>query len=274
MQDPMKKRSLEDMKKSADEGMDRMDIDSATAMEEEDVCSNKLEDVSNHKPAAARLDLMTLLRRPSPFANETGALPIGEFEPQKFAPNVTTADMVDSALTHAKVLVVGAGGLGCELLKNLALSGIANVHVIDLDTIDVTNLNRQFLFRRTDVGSSKAQVAAAFINARCPWMKVTAHHGMIQDKDSSFYKSFNCIISGLDNVEARRWLNSCVSTRKYSMSCVYVYVVKCILIAFLLCLLFYSSSSIFLYIVFHTHRFVDWSNLMRMGIRILRRLFP
>ena len=94
-------------------------------------------DATDDKP---RLDLMTLLSRPSEFANETGALPIGEFQPMdKLDRNVVTADMPESSLKKAKVLVVGAGGLGCELLKNLALSGISDVHVIDLDTIDITN---------------------------------------------------------------------------------------------------------------------------------------
>lgn len=158
---------------------------------------------SNHND---RGNLSTLLSRPSPFTNESGALPIGEFEP------ITTTTINNTtqhpSLSTSKVLVVGAGGLGCEILKNLAMSNVPNVHVIDLDTIDVTNLNRQFLFRQHDVGSSKAEVAAKFINERCPWMNVTPHFGKIQDEDLSFYKSFSCIISGLDNVDARRWLNA------------------------------------------------------------------
>ena len=174
----------------------------------------KISEVTSTTPLGrTRGTLLTLLTRPTPFGNETGPLPCGEFEPLQLKTTDrfnSTVPVPSPLLTEAKILVVGAGGLGCEILKDLALSGVCNVHVIDLDTIDVTNLNRQFLFRKKDVGSSKAETAAAFINQRCPWMKVTAHHGMIQDKDVSFYSSFNVIISGLDNVEARRWLNATV----------------------------------------------------------------
>jgi ubiquitin-like 1-activating enzyme E1 B len=60
---------------------------------------------------------------------------------------------------QARVLMVGAGGIGCELLKNLVLTGFGEIHIVDLDTIDLSNLNRQFLFRNEHIKKSKALVS-------------------------------------------------------------------------------------------------------------------
>lgn len=60
---------------------------------------------------------------------------------------------------QSRILLVGAGGIGCELLKNLVLSGFGRICIVDLDTIDLSNLNRQFLFRHEHIKKSKALVS-------------------------------------------------------------------------------------------------------------------
>ncbi|EKX42969.1 hypothetical protein GUITHDRAFT_111018 [Guillardia theta CCMP2712] len=140
-------------------------------------------------------DLYRLLSRPGPSAGPN------------FFPGDETKELLHNLI---RVLVVGAGGLGCELLKDLTLLGFLNIDVIDMDTIEVTNLNRQFLFRKCDVGQSKAVVAANFINKRVPGASVTPHFCKIQEKDADFYQQFQIIVLGLDSLEARRWMNDMV----------------------------------------------------------------
>lgn len=112
-------------------------------------------------------------------------------------------------ISESNILVVGAGGIGCEILKNLALAGFLTVQVIDLDTIDVSNLNRQFLFRPEHVGQPKALVAAEAVKRFNPDLKITAHHGNIKDPKFgiSYFATFNVVLNALDNVDARRHVN-------------------------------------------------------------------
>src|SRR5262249_54144766 len=80
-------------------------------------------------------------------------------------------------LQAARVLVVGAGALGNEVLKNLALIGLGTIHVIDLDVVEPSNLSRSVLFRAEDGGRPKAEVAAARAHEMNPEVRILAIPG-------------------------------------------------------------------------------------------------
>ncbi|KAF3860757.1 hypothetical protein F7725_001012 [Dissostichus mawsoni] len=166
----------------------------------EDV-TEKMAVVGGHGDAGCDWDgrwnhVRKFLERPGPFTHP-------DFEP--------STESLQFLLETCKILVIGAGGLGCELLKNLGLSGFRLIHVVDMDTIDLSNLNRQFLFRPKDVGRSKAEVAADFINSRIPGCRVVPypfHPRFSQLKNTSdIVYEFHIIVCGLDSILARRWMN-------------------------------------------------------------------
>ncbi|KAF8598877.1 hypothetical protein BDV93DRAFT_526479 [Ceratobasidium sp. AG-I] len=118
-------------------------------------------------------------------------------------------DELFAKLGTSKTLVVGAGGIGCELLKNLVLSGFSDITLLDLDTIDLSNLNRQFLFRKKDVKQSKALVAAASAQPFNPSVQIRPIHGNIKEPqfDVEWFKQFDIVLNALDNLDARRHVN-------------------------------------------------------------------
>lgn len=107
------------------------------------------------------------------------------------------------------MLMVGAGGIGCELLKNLVLTGFGEIHIVDLDTIDLSNLNRQFLFRNEHIKKSKALVAKESAGRFNPNVKIEAYHENIKDEqfNVAWFKTFGIVFNALDNLDARRHVN-------------------------------------------------------------------
>ncbi|KAI9836434.1 MAG: hypothetical protein M1819_001465 [Sarea resinae] len=112
-------------------------------------------------------------------------------------------------IKQSRILMVGAGGIGCELLKNLVLTGFGEVHIVDLDTIDLSNLNRQFLFRQEHIKKSKALVAKETAGKFNPNVRLEAHHANIKDPSFNveWFQKFDLIFNALDNLDARRHVN-------------------------------------------------------------------
>jgi molybdopterin/thiamine biosynthesis adenylyltransferase len=110
----------------------------------------------------------------------------------------------------AKVLVIGAGALGNEILKNLALLGFHNVVVVDLDHIETSNLSRAVLFRASDVGRSKADAVATAYSELLPDAVVRPLAvNVMQECGLGLFRWADIILAGLDNREARLWINRC-----------------------------------------------------------------
>lgn len=112
-------------------------------------------------------------------------------------------------LRDARILVAGAGALGNEVIKNLALLGVGHLVVADMDTIEISNLTRSPLFRESDAGASKAETAARAACELYPQMHVRAMHlNITADLGLGWIRWADIVVGALDNREARLFLNA------------------------------------------------------------------
>lgn len=112
-----------------------------------------------------------------------------------------------SILKNAKVLVIGCGALGNEIVKNLAMLGVGNIFVVDMDSIEKSNLTRSVLFRNKDEGKSKAETVCKRAKEINDEINIKYFNGNVFELGLGVFKEMDIVICGLDNREARLFVN-------------------------------------------------------------------
>lgn len=140
------------------------------------------------------------------------------------AQSIVFGDDIQRRIEDLKFFVVGAGAIGCELLKNFAMMGVGcgngELIVTDMDLIEKSNLNRQFLFRPSDVGSPKSRTAARAVKTMNNELNIIHHENKVCAETENVYSEFffeilDGVANALDNVDARLFVDrKCVIYRK------------------------------------------------------------
>jgi molybdopterin/thiamine biosynthesis adenylyltransferase/rhodanese-related sulfurtransferase len=119
-------------------------------------------------------------------------------------------------LKAAKVLVIGAGGLGCPVLQYLAAAGIGTIGIIDMDNLEESNLQRQILYGVDDIGHNKAEAAKKRLLNLNPLIKVNAYPFALDTSNAlQLFEQYDLVVDGTDNFATRYMVNdACVITGK------------------------------------------------------------
>jgi len=111
-------------------------------------------------------------------------------------------------LKKARVAVTGAGGLGCPVSTYLAVAGVGRIEIFDMDKVEVSNFNRQFLYTMDDVGKAKARIAAERLTEINPEIEATGIEEQITyDNAFELLKGYDAVIDGTDNFPVRYAVN-------------------------------------------------------------------
>lgn len=125
-------------------------------------------------------------------------------------------------LKNSHIFIVGAGAIGCELLKNLAMMGIGKITITDMDKIEKSNLNRQFLFGYSDIGKFKSDTATNAILKMNPEINIISQQTKVYNDSlnvytRNFFENVTCVMTALDNIEARKFVDYLCSMNTCSM---------------------------------------------------------
>jgi len=111
-------------------------------------------------------------------------------------------------LKHAKVLVIGAGGLGCPVLMYLAAAGTGTLGILDFDNVDISNLQRQVLYGTDDLGKSKALIAKQKLSAQNPLIRIESINTKLSTQNAlDIFSGYDIIVDGTDNFSTRYLVN-------------------------------------------------------------------
>lgn len=110
-------------------------------------------------------------------------------------------------LKSSKVLVIGAGGLGCPVLLSLASAGVGRIGIMDFDKISISNIHRQYLYAPNDVGEKKVTIAKKRLQDLNPFIEVAAHHGRFDVSSSNIFSDYELVLDCTDNLATKYLLH-------------------------------------------------------------------
>jgi molybdopterin/thiamine biosynthesis adenylyltransferase len=120
-----------------------------------------------------------------------------------------------SRIRSSTVLLAGAGAIGNEVGKNLAMLGVGRIIIVDRDNVELSNVSRMIFFDPKDVGKNKAEVLARKLHIKYPYVETVAFRGDLEKMPLKFYLDSDVLVCGLDNVVSRIYLSQI--SRKYSI---------------------------------------------------------
>lgn len=111
-------------------------------------------------------------------------------------------------LKKARVLVIGAGGLGCPVLQYISAAGVGTIGIVDDDTIDQSNLQRQILYTHEEIGKNKAETSAKRLQALNPFIRYNVYKERLTCKNAlGLFEQYDIIVDGTDNFSTRYLIN-------------------------------------------------------------------